>query len=132
LVQFYLFIVGVTSVSSFNPTVTPFQYRSTTLSAKSSSNDEVLGRSAFFQKATAACMGIGLAGRPLPSWAKEDPALKGTKSDPKYQGCLSACIYDCTKPKGDEQKSRAECIPECKQKCATSKEQLMTGSPKKD
>ncbi|GMH59084.1 hypothetical protein TrRE_jg3888, partial [Triparma retinervis] len=29
-------------------------------------------------------------------------------------------MYECTKPKGDEQKGRAECIPECKKKCATS------------
>ena len=65
--------------------------------------------------------------------AKEiDPAIKGTKADPGYQACLSQCIYDCTKPKGGEQKSRGECIPECKQKCATSKEQLMLGNPKKD
>mmetsp|Transcript_1696 Transcript_1696/g.2418 ORF Transcript_1696/g.2418 Transcript_1696/m.2418 type:complete len:137 (+) Transcript_1696:158-568(+) len=63
--------------------------------------------------------------------AKEiDPALKGTKADPAYQACLSKCVFECTKPKGDEQKSRAECIPECKQKCATSKEQLMIGTPK--
>ncbi len=65
-----------------------------------------------------------------PVQAKEiDPALKGTKNDPAYQACLSKCIFECTKPKGDEQKSRAECLPECKQKCATSKEQLMIGTP---
>ena len=28
-----------------------------------------------------------------------------------------------------EQRSRAECIPECKSKCATTKEQLMKGTP---
>ncbi len=59
-----------------------------------------------------------------------DPALKGTKSDPAFQGCLSECVYECTKPKGTEQKSRAECIPECKAKCATSKAQLMLGTAK--
>lgn len=58
-----------------------------------------------------------------------DPALKGTKEDPEYQACLSKCVYDCTKPKGEEQKSRSECIPECKRKCATTKEQLLTGTP---
>ena len=64
------------------------------------------------------------------AYAKEiDPAVKGTKADPAYQACLSKCVFECTKPKGDEQKSRAECIPECKQKCATSKEQLMIGTP---
>mmetsp|Transcript_13365 Transcript_13365/g.29482 ORF Transcript_13365/g.29482 Transcript_13365/m.29482 type:complete len:145 (-) Transcript_13365:397-831(-) len=62
---------------------------------------------------------------------KEIPeALKNTKEDPSYQTCVSVCLYDCTKPKGDTQKSRAECIPECKQKCATSKQQLLIGTPK--
>lgn len=59
-----------------------------------------------------------------------DPALKGTKADPEYQTCVSQCMYDCTKPKGDEQKSRAECLPECKKQCASSKAQLMVGTPK--
>ena len=58
-----------------------------------------------------------------------DPSLKGTKEDPAYQTCLSKCIYDCTKPKGEEQKSRGECIPECKKQCATTKEQLLMGTP---
>jgi len=67
-----------------------------------------------------------------PSFAKETEAdMKGTKADPKYQACLSQCVYDCTKPKGDEQKSRGECIPECKVKCATTKQQLMLGQPLK-
>uniref|UniRef100_A0A7S2GTD3 Uncharacterized protein n=1 Tax=Helicotheca tamesis TaxID=374047 RepID=A0A7S2GTD3_9STRA len=62
--------------------------------------------------------------------AKEvDPAVKGTKADPAYQNCVSQCLYDCTKPKGDEQKSRQECIPECKKQCATDKQQLMIGTP---
>ena len=66
-----------------------------------------------------------------PAYAKGeiDPALKGTKKDPAYKACVSKCLYECTKPKGEEQKSRAECIPECKKTCATSKEQLMTGTP---
>ena len=30
-----------------------------------------------------------------PAFAKEvDPALKGTKADPKYQACLSECMYE--------------------------------------
>lgn len=57
-------------------------------------------------------------------------ALKGTKKDPAFEKCLSLCMYDCTKPKGSEQKSRSECLPECKEKCATSKEQLLKGEPK--
>ena len=65
-----------------------------------------------------------------PAYAAEvDPALKGTKKDPAYEACVSKCLYECTKPKGEEQKSRAECIPECKKKCATTKEQLMKGTP---
>lgn len=62
--------------------------------------------------------------------AKEDPAVKGTKKDPAFEACLSKCMYDCTKPKGNEQKSRAECLPECKQQCATNKSQLLKGEPK--
>jgi hypothetical protein len=38
-------------------------------------------------------------------------------------------MYECTKPKGIEQRSRAECLPECRQKCATTKEQLLKGNP---
>jgi hypothetical protein len=62
-----------------------------------------------------------------PVWAKE--GAKGTKEDPAFQACLSQCMYDCTKPKGSEQKSRSECLPECKQQCATNKSQLMRGEP---
>ena len=56
-------------------------------------------------------------------------AMVGTKQDPKYEACLSKCMYDCTKPKGMEQKSRAVCLPECKAQCATTKQQLMIGTP---
>lgn len=63
-------------------------------------------------------------GTQQPAFAKEvDPALKGTKNDPEFQACLSKCVYDCTKPKGAEQKSRGECLPECKKTCAKTKEQ---------
>jgi hypothetical protein len=55
--------------------------------------------------------------------------IAGTKQDPKYEACLSQCMYDCTKPKGMEQKSRAVCLPECKAQCATTKQQLMLGTP---
>ena len=68
------------------------------------------------------------------AWAKDvDPALKGTKKDPEYEACVSKCLFECTKPKVDGQKSRQECLPECKSSCATTKEQLMIGTPvKKD
>lgn len=59
----------------------------------------------------------------------DDSANKGTKKDPAFEACLSKCMYECTKPKGVEQKSRAECLPECRKSCATTKEQLMTGTP---
>jgi hypothetical protein len=39
-------------------------------------------------------------------------------------------MYDCTKPKGSEQKSRKECLPDCKQQCAKTEAQLMKGTPK--
>jgi hypothetical protein len=61
--------------------------------------------------------------------ASEDLKKKGTKQDPAFEACISQCLYECTKPKGIEQKSRAECLPECKQQCATTKQQLMKGVP---
>ena len=66
---------------------------------------------------------------PEMAFAKDDAALKGTKNDPAFETCLSQCIYECTKPKGAEQKSRKECLPECKTQCAKTKAQLMTGQP---
>ncbi|CAJ1960173.1 unnamed protein product [Cylindrotheca closterium] len=66
-----------------------------------------------------------------PAFAKDSEAeLKGTKKDPNFETCLSTCMYECTKPKGVEQKSRKECLPECKAKCATNKNQLLLGDPK--
>lgn len=61
--------------------------------------------------------------------AATDANLKGTKKDPAFEACLSQCMYDCTKPKGAETKLRNECLPECKQKCATTKQQLLKGTP---
>lgn len=66
-----------------------------------------------------------------PSWAKDDPSIKGTKKDPAFEACLSQYMYDCTKPKGAEQKSRVECLSECKKQCATNKSQLLRGEPVK-
>ena len=64
-----------------------------------------------------------------PVFAASDDALKGTKQDPEFEACLSKCLYECTKPKGSEQKSRAECRTECKASCATTKAQLLKGTP---
>ena len=100
---------------------------------QSSSQNKPMNRLTFLQKSiTATTLATTAISTNINSaaYAKEiDPAVKGTKADPAYQACLSKCVFECTKPKGDEQKSRAECIPECKQKCATSKEQLMIGTP---
>lgn len=97
------------------------------------SNELLLGRGAFLQSSFATIAGISIISTSSPAYAKTvDPKLKDTKDDPAYQNCISKCVYECTKPKGDEQKSRSECLPECKQKCATSKAQLMIGTPKSE
>jgi hypothetical protein len=112
--------------------------RSTTSSSaptsiSTSPSSATVDRGAFLASTTASCIALLLSGN-FPALAKEvDPALKGTKADPAFQACLSECVYECTKPKGMEQKTRSECIPECKVKCATSKAQLMLGTAlKKD
>ena len=43
---------------------------------------------------------------------------------PPYEACMSLCIYECTKPKGGEQKLRTECIGECKIVCKDKKRTL--------
>jgi len=65
----------------------------------------------------AAALLVSLAA-PTPAFAKDKKInyVKGSKEDPDVQAKLSVCIFECTKPKGSEQKSRAECIPECKAK----------------
>ena len=59
----------------------------------------------------------------------------GGKDDKKFQACLSQCVYEATKiTKGIAQvevMSRAEAFATCKPKCATSKDQLLIGQPKK-
>jgi len=95
----------------------------------------VTSRFDFISQAASLSLVAASAGfLPSPANAKEvDPAVKGTKKDPQFEACLSQCMYECTKPKGTEQKSRAECLPECKKSCAVNKEQLMLGTPlKKD
>jgi hypothetical protein len=88
-----------------------------------------MNRLSFLQTTCASTAAVVFS-NPSPSFAKEvDPKLKGTKNDPAFESCLSQCIFECTKPKGEEQKSRKECIPECRKTCATTKEQLMNGKP---
>lgn len=45
--------------------------------------------------------------------------------------CVSSPQYYCTKDKGEKQKSRTDCLPECKEKCAVTPDQKMLGVPKK-
>ncbi|GKY90731.1 hypothetical protein MPSEU_000046400 [Mayamaea pseudoterrestris] len=85
-------------------------------------------RAAFFASTIASASSLLLLSLPV-SAKSVDAKLAGTKKDPKFEGCLSQCMYECTKPKGAEQKSRMECLPECKRQCAVNKEQLMLGLP---
>jgi hypothetical protein len=90
-------------------------------------HDNNLSRFQFLQVMTAGATALTMA--PQMSAAKEDPSLKGTKLDPAFEACLSQCMYECTKPKGAEQKSRKECLPECRKSCATTKAQMLKGEP---
>jgi hypothetical protein len=102
------------SVSAFNvPTTTD--------------NGGVMSRAQWLQQV--ATVSASLMITTPAAWAKDDAAVKGTKQDPVFEACLSQCMYECTKPKGVEQKSRKECLPECKAQCATTKAQLMKGVP---
>ena len=104
----------------------------TTATTTTTSTTRDVTRSKFLSSAVATAAAVTVAalgiGTPSPAWAKDD-AVKGTKKDPEFEACLSKCMYECTKPKGVEQKTRAECLPECKQQCATTKAQLMKGEP---
>jgi hypothetical protein len=98
-------------------------------------NGGVVSRAQWFQQVTTAAGAVSLATATSlmittpAAWAADDATMKGTKKDPAFEACLSQCMYDCTKPKGIEQRSRMECLPECKSKCATTKAQLMKGVP---
>lgn len=91
--------------------------------------DITVDRRSVISTVVSSVVATGLGASPAYAKGEVDPAKKGTKQDPEYEACVSKCLYECTKPKGDEQKSRAECIPECKKSCATSSAQLMTGTP---
>ncbi len=109
-------IIGITSGYS-----TP--QKSSSPVQQNSQQSRIVSRQSFLTTvASTSC--LTFLGTQQPAFAKEiDPALKGTKNDPEFQACLSKCVYDCTKPKGAEQKSRGECLPECKKTCAKTKEQ---------
>lgn len=57
------------------------------------------------------------------------PSPANAKDGPILQSCVSECIYDCTKPKGDGQRTRAECQAECKEKCAKTRDKVVKGVP---
>lgn len=61
------------------------------------------------------------------------------KANKAFELCMSKCVFAETRPPpvGSEttrleaRKGRAEIIRDCKQKCATTSEQLLLGKPKK-
>jgi hypothetical protein len=110
--------MALLSVSAFNVPTT-------------NGNGGVMSRAQWLQQVAAgATVSASLMITTTPAaWAKDDAATKGTKQDPVFEACLSQCMYECSKPKGAEQKSRKECLPECKAQCATTKAQLMKGVP---
>jgi hypothetical protein len=103
-------------------------------SSRTPQQQQVQSRSAFLSSALAATalsfLAPPQAAHAATSNNDSDAATKGTKKDPKFEACLSQCMYDCTKPKGSEQRSRTECLPDCKKQCATTKQQLLLGLPK--
>ena len=125
--RIFALVLLVAAVHGFS--VAPEQschHASTQLGAQEGQGE--VSRASFLATAFSAAVVSTMA--PLSASAKEmDPKVKGTKQDPGYEACVSKCLYECTKPKGDEQKDRKECIPICKKQCATTKEQLMVGTP---
>ena len=120
LATIFIAVLAISSVFSLS-TPTPQNTQQT----------KPMNRLSFLQTTCASTAAVVFSGA-TPAFAKSkevDPAVKGTKNDPNFEACLSQCIFECTKPKGEEQKSRKECIPECKKTCATTKEQLLTGQP---
>ncbi|KAL7536904.1 hypothetical protein ACHAXR_012117 [Thalassiosira sp. AJA248-18] len=128
-----LLVITLAAITSAYSTPKPTQkFITQSTSSSSSPQQPIINRGTFLTTASTACLTFLSNQQPAFAAKEIDPALKGTKADPAFQGCLSECIYSCTKPKGMEQKSRAECLPECKKECATTKAQLLKGEPKKD
>lgn len=129
----FLLSMTLSFVNGFASQTTTQGQSSTALAATNSpnapNNHAISRRSALSWTAATTLASIALPTQPANAAKQVDPALKGTKKDPAYEACVSQCMYDCTKPKGVEQKSRQECLPECKKQCATTKEQLMVGTP---
>ena len=76
-------------------------------------------RKNFLQNAAVYLAGGGIAttmlASPDPAWSKE------VTEKVEFENCVSGCVYDCTKPKGAEQKPRVQCIKECKPGCKPKK-----------
>lgn len=61
----------------------------------------------------------------------------GSKTNKKFEACVSTCVFDLTKPapigsgvERLEAMDQKTAISTCRKKCAKSKAQLMTGEPK--
>eukprot|EP01038_Epipyxis_sp_PR26KG_P012808 gene12808-17170_t len=69
----------------------------------------------------------------------DDDGQSATKNDKAFELCLSKCVFAGTRPppigasteRLNTTKSRGEIIRSCKSDCATNKEQLLIGQPKK-
>jgi hypothetical protein len=70
--------------------------------------------------------------------ALADDSNAGTKTDKKFELCISKCVFNETKPppvgasteRLESTRTRGEILKDCKVTCATTKEQLMLGKPK--
>mmetsp|Transcript_28703 Transcript_28703/g.44093 ORF Transcript_28703/g.44093 Transcript_28703/m.44093 type:complete len:140 (+) Transcript_28703:131-550(+) len=89
------------------------------------SNDRFMSRGQFANSIAAAVLVMN-----APSAFAEVVSTdkKGKQVDPFFEGCMSKCMYECTKPKGQEQKSRQECLPECKVTCRKKAKELQAES----
>lgn len=132
-----VFLTNTTNTANAFSTITPTlpreskSYKLYAINPQSSTNDAVSRKDVIQSALLLGVMSYTATTSPLTATAADatSTATSGTKQDPKYEACLSKCMYDCTKPKGTEQKSRAVCLPECKTQCATTKQQLMIGTP---
>lgn len=126
-------LMSRTTVSSLTSSTTALQaQKQPAPQSSSSSSSSSSSRTDFLQasfSAVTAAAATALLPKSLPAVAAADPTLKGTKKDPAYESCVGKCMYECTKPKGAEQKTRMECLPGCKKQCATTAQQLLVGTP---
>lgn len=109
---------------------TPAMQRKDSSSPLLEAESSTATRNSFLSKAATAAFVLVSSFTSFSSSSSAAPEnVKGTKKDPAYEACLSKYIYDCTKPKGEFTKDRSECRQEAKKACATTKQQLMLGTP---